>query len=320
MKTHSKTQTIGWALLVILVLSLSGGVLAQDQGFDITYEGVVDSEPEAVESTFVELSLYGVGGFSAGGAFWASGGARANFSLEGFTVYGDGSYGTSGLEIRAGAQTEFLGFGVAGDATWTLGNPAVIDLRTWGKLDIFRLTINVRLAGANSAITLSGNTDFERFGLSANLGVASGNLTQASIGANTQMGGLSISGSGGLSAGGLNVGGGAGFQLGPVSVIANAGYDGAVGLNATGGATVGWEPIELSVIGLYDNTGVGLQVSSELKLGSTTLTFMGRFSGGGLTGDVGGNLPLGAAIASFSVAFDSQNGFAWAEVGFEMPL
>ena len=131
---------------------------------------------------------------------------------------------------------------------------------------------------------------------------------------------MSVSGSAGISGGQVNVGGGASLQAGPVSLVANAGYDGAIGMNAIAGGTLGWDVFETSVIALLDNTGVGAEVSSQLALGSTTLMLTGRFSGGGLTVDVGGSLPLGGAIASVSVAFDSQNGFAWAEIGLEMPL
>lgn len=316
---HKKTwlQATGWAVIIMLAASLS--LFAEDEGFDVSYEGVVDSQAEAA-GTDLNLALYGKAGTTGMGVFWASAGVRVGLSVGRVAVHADAGYGTSGLEVQAGAETEILGFGVAGDTTWSPGSQPTIDLRGWGTLDLLSITANVRLSGGAPAITLSASTDLEGFGLSANLGLAGGSLSQASVGANTKLGGLSVSGNAGLAAGTVNVGGGAGLQLGPVSLIANAGYDGAVGLNATAGGTVGWEVFQLHVVGLYDNTGAGLEVSSEVLLGAMTVSFMGRFSAGGLNAEVGASLPLGAVASSFSVAFDSQNGFSWAEVGFEMLL
>lgn len=319
MNRFSKSQRLGCGLVVVFALFASSGAWAQDEGFDIIYEGVVDQEPDNAESV-LDLTLYGVAGFSPGGAFWATGGARAAFEFGGMLLNLDASYGTSGFQIVAGGQAEISGFGVGGDVSWSPGGPAVIDLRGWGTLDVFRLSANVLLGGANTAVTLSGSTDFEGFGLSANLGLSGGGITQALLGANMTLGGLSLSGSAGLSGGQVNVGGGAGVEVGPLSLIANAGYDGGVGVNATVGGTLGWSGFEISVIGLLDNTGVGAEVSSELALGFATLMLTGRLSGGGLSAEVGGKLPLGAAIASLSVAFDNQSGFSWAEAGFELPL
>jgi len=317
MQTKTWVRIIGWAFIIALAASLS--LAAEDEGFDVSYEGVVDSQAEAA-GTDLNLALYGKAGTSGTGVFWASAGIRAGFSVEGFAVHADAGYGTNGLEVQAGAETEILGFGVAGDTTWTPGSQPTIDLRGWGTLDLLSITANVRLSGGAPAITLSASTDLEGFGLSANFGFAGGNLSQASVGANTKLGGLSVSANAGLNAGAFNVGGGAGLKLGPLNLIANAGYDGTVGINAAAGGTIGWEAFEVNAIGLYDNTGVGLELSSELSLGAMTVSFMGRFSAGGLNAEVGASLPLGALAATVSVAFDSQNGFSWAEVGIEMPL
>jgi hypothetical protein len=315
----SKSQKLRCGLLVFIALFISSGAWAQDTGFDILYEGVVDSEPDKAESK-LDLLLYGVAGFNPGGTFWATGGARAAFALDGLALNVDASYGTSGFQIIAGGETEIGGFGVGGDVSWAPGGPAIIDLRGWGTVDVFRLSANVLLGGTNTAVTLSGSTDFEGFGLSANLGLSAGGLTQAAVGANMALGGLSISGSAGISGGQVNVGGGASLQVGPLSLIANAGYDGAIGMNAIVGGTLGWSAFEASVIGLLDNTGVGAEVSSELTLGPTTMMFTGRFSVGGLSVEVGVRIPLGGAVTSVSVAFDDQSGFSWAEAGFELPL
>ncbi|MBU1050629.1 hypothetical protein KKG90_11475, partial [Candidatus Bipolaricaulota bacterium] len=290
MLKHSITQRLGWGLFVILSLSLGG--LAQDQGFDVVYEGVVDSETKAAPSN-LNLTLYGIAGTSANGAFWASAGTRMALTLGDASLTADVGYGMNGLEIQGGIQTKLLGFGVAGDVSWRPSTTPVIDLRGWGGLDAFQFTANARLAGANSAITLSGSTEFEGFGLSANLAMAGGTLSQASLGANMGLGGLSLSGSAGMTGGQVNVGGGCGLQLGPANLIASAGYDGGLGLNATAGATLGWEGFDASAIGQFDNTGVGLEASAELRFGQTRLTFMGRFSTNTTTFEVGGTLPLG---------------------------
>jgi len=310
---------LGMGFLALVSLSPSIGAWAQDEGFDIIYEGVVDQGGEQAASS-LDLSLYGVGGFSPGGAFWATAGGRAAFEADGLAINVDASYGTNGLEIVAGARTEISGFGVAGDVTWSSSSRPVIDLRAWGTLAAFRLTIGVRLAGTNTAITLGGSTDFEGSGLSANVGLAGGTLAQAAVGANLDLGGLTVSGSAGLAGGELSLGGGAGLQLGPVSLIANAGYSGAVGLNATAGGTVGWDAVELSAIGMFDDTGVGAEVSCSLGLGAMRVSFMGRFTSGGLTAEIGGTIPLGAIVTSVSVAFDDQSGLSWVEARFEMPL
>lgn len=320
MKRRIVHPSIGLAAIaLLLVLAPAGRMLAQDEGFDVIYEGVVDSATPEPEAT-LDLSLYGTAGFSVGGSFWAAAGTQAVFSIESVEIDLDASYGTDGLQLLAGAQTEIAGFGVGGDLSWSPGTRPVIDVRGWGTLGVFRLTLNVRLAGANTAVTISGTTDFEGFGLSANAGLAGGRLTQASVGANAAVGALSLSGSAGLAGGTLSVGGGAGLQIGAVSVIANAGYDGAIGLNATAGGTVSLDALEITAIGLYDNTGIGSEISGELGLGAMTATFMGRFSSGGLSVEVGARLPLGPATATFSVALDDQDGFSWAEIGFDMPL
>jgi hypothetical protein len=317
MYRHRMLQAVGWTLFVVLGAVLPS--VAQDQGFDVIYEGVVDpaAEPGAAQ---LDIALYGLAGYSAAGAFWASAGVRAGFSFAGLSVDVDAGYGTDGMKVQAGASAEIFGFGVAGDVTWSPGAQSIIDLRCWGALDPIRVTANVRLAGANTAVTLSGTTDLGGYGLSATVGLSGGTLAQASVGANMGLGGLSISGSAGISASGFNVGGGVGLELGPLNVIANAGYDAEVGPNATVGGSVGWEAFELNVVGLYDNTGVGAELLARLSLGTATIGFTGRFSGGALNAEVNGSLPLGSVTTSFSVAFDSQSGFAWAEVGFEMPL
>ena len=319
MNRHVASLCLGLGFLALASLSPSIGAWAQDEGFDIIYEGVVDQGGEQPTSS-LDLSLYGVAGFSPGGAFWATAGGRAAFEVDGLAIDVDASYGTNGLGIVAGGRTEIGGFGVASDVTWSPSSPPVIDLQAWGTLASFRATIGVQLAGPNTAITLGASTGFEGFGVSANLGLAGGTLAQATIGANMDLGELTMSGSAGLSGGQFTLGGGAGLQLGPASLIANAGYSGAVGLNATAGGTVGWDAFELSAIGMFDGTGVGAEVSCSLGLGAMRASFMGRFTSGGLTVEIGGTIPLGATITSVSVAFDDQSGLSWVEARFEMPL
>ncbi len=316
----------GWkrmASITILVVSLSSLLaMSEDQGFDVIYEGPVQSDGTmgSSPSLQINLTLYGNAGFAAAGAFWATAGGKAELDLGGFSVHADLSAGTSGFQALLGAATRLLGFRVAGDITLTPGSTPVIDLRGWGSFGAIRLTGNARLAGTATSLSLGASTDFGGYGVSGNLGISGGALTTASVGANTDLGGLSLSASGGWAGGRLNVGGGLGLQLGPVNLAANAGYDSTLGLNAMASGAVGFDTFEMTAVGLYDNTGVGLETTGELLLGQTTLSFMGRFSGGSMSIEVGGGIPFGSVQTSFSVAIDNQTGFAWAEVGFELPL
>ena len=164
------------------------------------------------------------------------------------------------------------------------------------------------------------STDFGGYGVSGNLGISGGTLTTASVGANTEVGALSLSISGGWAGGRVNAGGGLGLQLGAVNLAANAGYDTSLGVNATASAGVGFEALQMTAVALYDNTGIGMETSGELALGQATFSFMGRFSLGSASFELGGSIPVGTIQTSFSVTIDSQTGFSWAEVGFELPL
>jgi hypothetical protein len=320
MRRNEKRTIAEIALLAVLALSLLG--VAQDQGFQVIYEGPVKAEeqPSPVPLTALDVTLYGNAGFSAVGAFWATAGGRAELRLGGFTVYGDASGGTDGFRALVGAKTQLLGFRVAGDVSFTPGGTPVLDLRGWGSFGAVRITANARLAGMATSLSLGVSTDFGGYGVSGNLGFASGALSTASVGVNTELGVLSLSASGGWAGGRLNAGAGAALQLGAVNLAANAGYDSSLGANATASAGLGLDALQITAIALYDNTGVGLEASGELKLGSSQLSFMGRFSIGTMSLEIGGKIPLGAVATSFSVAFDNQSGFSWAEIGLEMPL
>jgi hypothetical protein len=321
MQRENAIRTLGWALAASLSVAIA--TVAQDQGFEIIYEGVVESGDEgaqAADSARLQLSLYGLAGYSAGGTLWASAGLRAQFAIRGFAVDADVGYGTQGLSAQAGASGELAGFGVAGDVSWTSDSTPSIDLTTWGEIELFRVTANAHLAGANSSFTLSGSTDLSGYGLSATVEVSGGKLAQASLGANLGLGDLSLSGSAGIAGGQINVGGGVGLKLGPVDLVANAGYDGAVGVNATVGANASWQGFEMSAVGLFDDTGLGLELLARLAVKGGEVGFTGRLSGGSLNAEVSGSLSLGSMTADLSIAFDTQNGFAWAEVGLEVPF
>jgi len=306
-----------WMLIITCALSLAGA--AQDEGFEIIYEGYADEETTGPLAR-LDVTLYGTAGLSAGSAFWASAGGRATFVLGDFEIRADASIGTDGITVQAGTTTEIAGFGVAGDATWSPGGAPVIDLRGWGALADIQVTANVRVAGRNSTLNLGLGTDLDGLGLSANLGLTAAGINQASAGANLQLGDATVSGSAGLAAGRFSTAAGIGLVVGPINVTASAGYDGAYGLNAMAGGGLESEAFRATAIALYDNTGVGAELSSELDLGSATALLMARFGGTSLSVEVGGRLPMGKSVASASVAVDTRNGFSWAEVGFEMPL
>ena len=307
-------------LIIVLAVSLLGA--GEDRGFTVIYEGPVQPEgpPQPVPATSLELSLYGNAGFSAFGTFWATAGGTARLDLGGFAVYVDASGGTDGLRALVGAETKLSGFKLAGDVTLSPGRTPVVDLRGWGAFDTIRLTANARLAGPATSMALGVSTDFGGYGVSGNLGFSSGALSTASVGANTELGALSLSASGGWAGGRFNAGGGLALRMGAVNVAAQAGYDTGLGINATGSAGMTLDGFQLTAIGLYDNTGIGLETSGELQLGAMLITFMGRFSLGNMSFEVGGQLPLGPLLTTFSVALDNQNGFSWAEAGFELPL
>jgi hypothetical protein len=306
------------ASILLAVSALVWGAFGQDEGFEIIYEGYVDEEE--TNRARLDITLYGTAGFAGAGAFWASGGGRGTFSIEGFEVHVDASAGTDGITVQGGTTTEIAGFGVAGDVVWSPGSTTVFNLRGWGSIADFQLTANVRLAGGNTTANVGAGTEFEGFGLSANLGIGGDGINQASVGANLQLGEATVSGSAGLTAGRFSAGAGLGLALGPVNMTASAGYDAELGLNAMAGGGLALGGFQATAIGLFDNTGIGGEVVGEVGLGSMTATFMGRFAGSSLSIEVGGRLPLGKTLVSASVAFDTQGGLAWAEVGFEMSL
>ncbi|MEW5826986.1 MAG: hypothetical protein AB1778_09175 [Candidatus Bipolaricaulota bacterium] len=308
-------RSLTWLLITLSALPLT--VAAQDEGFEIIYEGYAEDDSAAAAS--LDVTLYGTAGF-AGSSFWASAGARAAFSVGAIEARVDAAAGTDGTTVQGGASTEVAGFGIAGDATWSPGAATVIDLRGWGSLADFQVTANLRLAGGDSAVHLGVSTEFDDIGLSANLGLTSAGISQASVGANLPIGSAIASASAGLAAGRFSAGAGLGIELGPVSVTASVGYDAAVGFNAMAGGTMNSDSFRASAIALYDNTGLGGEISGELDLGLATALLMARFSGGGLSLEVGGRLRLGNGFGAGSVAFDTQGGLSWIEVGFEMPL
>ena len=306
------------ASILLAVCALAWGALGQDEGFEIIYEGYADEEESSLAR--FNITLYGDAGFSGAGAFWATAGGRATFSIEGFEIRANASAGTDGITIQGGVTTEILGFGAAADATWSPGSTTVIDLRGWGAIDTFQLTANVRLAGQATSLSLGASTDFEGLGLSANLGMSGAGISQASVGANMQLGAATVSGSAGLNAGRFSASAGIGLVVGPANVTASAGFDAEIGMNAMAGGGVTWEGFQATAIALFDNTGLGGEVRSEIGLGAMTATLMARLAGSNISLEVGGRLPLGSALASVSVAFDTQGGLSWAEISFEMPL
>ncbi len=320
MKRNGWRNSASIALIAVAVFSLLA--MAEDQGFDVIYEGPVQPEGSTAPApmTQLDVSLYGNAGFSVAGSFWATAGGKAELDLGALSISADLSAGTAGFQALLGAETNLAGFHIAGDVTLTPAGTPVVDLRAWGSFGAVRLTGNARLAGAATSMSFGLSTDFGGYGVSGNVGISGGTLTTASAGANTEIGDLSLSISGGWAGGRLNAGGGLALQLGSVNLAANAGYDSALGMNATASAGVGFGALQMTAVGLYDNTGVGLETSGEVQLGGSTLSFMGRFSIGTMSFELGGAIPLGAIQTSFSVAFDNQTGFSWAEVGFELPL
>ena len=322
---QTNTQRIAVLLAALVLIGLPFAVVAQDHGFEIIYEGVVDSENESTGQeepggARFDASLYGLAGFSGGGAFWGSAGACAAFAVRGFAIEVDAGIGLDGVLVQAGAQTEISGFGLAGGVTWSPGNTPIVDLRGWGALDTFRLIASVRLAGTATSFAFGGTTQFGDLGASATVSYAGGTLTQATLGVNTQLGDLVVSGSAGLSSGQVSVSAGAGIQLETFNLTASAGYDGGLGVNAMAGGGLTLGTFNLTAVGLYDNTGIGGEARGEFLLGQTVLSFMGRFSPGNISFEVGGQFALGPAHATASVALDGVNGFGWAEIGLELPF
>lgn len=316
MKRTKRLLSAASALLAVCALLVVA--LGQDEGFEIIYEGYADDEESGLAR--LDITLYGTAGFGGTGSFWGSAGGRGTFSIEGFEIHVDASAGTDGIAVQGGTTTEIAGFGVAGDVIWSPGSTTVFNIRGWGSIADFQLTASVRLAGGNTTANVGVGTEFEGFGLSANLGVTGAGVNQASVGANLQLGEATVSASAGLAAGRFSLGAGIGLVVGPVNVTASAGYDAELGLNAMAGGGLAWEGFQATAIGLFDNTGIGGEVAGEVDLGSMTATFMGRFAGSSLSIEVGGRLPLGKTLVSASVAFDTQGGLSWAEIGFELPL
>lgn len=314
MQKHRQLRLVAGLTLAILATSLSIG--AQDQGFEIISEGVV--EP-TVGAAF-NATIFGTAGYSFVGTLWASAGARISFTVDAFELTASASAGTEGIQLRAGASTEMFGFGTAGEVTYTLGNTPAITLRGWGEVAGIGLTANATLAGTAISVLVGGNMDLEGFGVSANLGFAGGTLTTASVGANTSVGALSLSANGGWAGGQFTVGGGAGIILGPVQVTGNAGYSTGLGINAVASAGLGWEAFQVTAVAMLDNTGIGFETNGQLVLGNLVVSVLGRFGGSDLSVEIGGQLPLGTLMTSISVAFDNTTGLSWAEFGFEMPL
>ena len=311
-------------LAAALLLGLTLVAVPQDDGFEIIYEGVVDDSTGTPQQDTggaqFDAVLYGSVGMSGAGAFWADGGARASFALGGFSIHADASIGTQGVVILGGVATEIAGFGVAGDVRWTPGNTPIIDLRGWGTLSSFRVNASVRLAGAGTSFALGGTTDFRAFGASATFVYAGGRVAQATVGLNTELGALTVSGSAGMAMDEVTASVGAGLRLGEVNLTGTVGYDGGLGVNAMAGGGFTLGTLSVNAIGLYDNTGIGGEAQAELLLGTTVLTGTGRFSTGGMTVEIGGRFAMAIANVSISVALDDQNGFGWAELGVEIPL
>jgi len=314
-----RMNTHRWiATLLLAVCALTWGAASQDTGFEVIYEGYADEEEAAAID--LDIALYANAGFSGAGAVWATAGGRAAFSVDGFGIHVDASGGTNGMQVQGGVTTEIAGFGLAGDVIWSPGATTVINLRGWGTLGTFQVSGNARIAGNNTSFSVGAGTDFEGFGLSANLGFGGAGVSEASVGANLSLGDATVSASAGLVSGRFNAGGGIGLTVGPANVTASVGFDAEIGLNAMAGGSVAWEEFQATAIALFDNTGFGGEVSSEIGLGNLTATFMGRLAGSSISLEVGGRLPLGSAIVSVSVALDTQGGLSWAEVGFELPF
>jgi len=238
------------------------------QGFDVISEGVV--EPTTVSA--LNITLFGNAGYSFTGAFWASAGARARFTLDAFEIHASASAGTDGTQLQAGATTELFGFGAASDVTYTLGNTPVISLRGWGDIAGIGLTANATLAGTAVSLLVGGNMNLETYGLSANLGFTNGTFTTASVGANTSLGALSLSANGGWAAGQFTASGGAGLILGPAQITANAGYNYGIGINAVVSAGAGMAGISDDGRGHAGQHGDRIRVdSSVVSRGSSRL-------------------------------------------------
>jgi len=317
MKRDAWKRAIGIAVTAFIALSLLVG--AQDQGFDTIYEGPVQPDVES-PPVKIDVTLYGNAGMNSTGTLWATAGGKARMDLDAFAVYADGSGGTDGLRMLIGAEAHMLGFRLAGDITLAPGKRTVIDLRGWGSLQTIRITANARLAGTAPSISLGASTDFGGYGVSGNIGLAGGTISTAGLGLNTEMGALYLSISGGWTGGRVNASGGIALRLGSVDLSANTGYDSGLGINATATANLGLDPLQVTIVTLYDNTGIGLETSGKLQLGTSELSFMGRFTLGSISAELGGKMSLGAIITSLSVALDNKSGFSWAELGLELPL
>jgi len=305
-----------WIAVVLAVLAVSLPLVGQDQGFEIISETIL--EPSSGPS--FDMALFGNAGYSVAGAFWASAGARIGFTVDDFEIFARASAGTDGTQFQGGVTTELFGFGTAGEVSYTLGGTPVISLRGWGDISGIGLTANATVAGTAVSVLVGGNMTFDTYGASASLGFANGTLSTASIGANTTMGAMSLSVNGGWTGGQFVAGGGLGIELGPFQITANAGYNSALGINAVGSAGLAWEAFQASAVAMFDNTGIGFEANALLSLGSLTLTTLARLGGTDLSWEVGGELIMGSLALSFSVAIDTNSGFSWAEVGFNLPL
>jgi len=314
------THRFLWIALLFFGL-LSSLAAAQDIGFDVISEGVVEeaSEESSGQESPLSASAYGRVGTSATGAFWGAAGIRAAIGLDALEIHGDAQLGTEGIVATAGVTTTLFGLGTTAEIVYTGGQP-VISLRAWGEAVGFDLSANITFATGGLSALLSATTEMDSYGLSGSLGLAGGNLTTASVGFNTQMGDMTVSASGGWAGGQFSLGGGAGLQIGPVNVTANAGYSSGLGINGVVGGGVAFDGIDASAVVMLDNTGIGIEASGEVALGAATVTGLARLGGTDLSVEVGGRISLGSLSLSISVAFDSSSGFSWAEVGFEMPL
>ncbi len=308
------TQTLRMLAAVAAGLAVSLSCAGQDIGFEVISEGVV--EP----TTPFSVTAYGSAGYSIGGAMWASAGARASLTLGEIEVYGDASGGTDGVRIKAGASMTLFGFGTSAEATIVPGGAPTFSLRALGAIDGIQLTVNGSFTVGAISLLAGGSMDLDGFGVSASLGFGGGTITAATVGANTEMGAMSLSATGGWTTGQFTLGGGLGMTLGAFNVTANAGYNSAFGINAVASAGISARSFVATAVGMFDNTGIGVETTAEMGLGATTLSAVGRFAGGNLSVEFGGRLPLGSIQLSLSVAFDNNTGLSWLEASFEMPL
>jgi len=314
MQHTSNTSQI--VVLALLMMAVCLAVGAQDQGFDVISEGVID--PSAGLS--FDASVFGNAGYSIIGTLWASAGAQIGITLDAFEMHARASAGTDGTQVQGGISTELFGFGVGGDVTYSLGSAPVIMARGWGEIAGIGVSANASLAGTAISLLLGANMDLEMYGISASLGFANGAFTTASLGANTSLGALSLSANGGWAGAQFTLGGGASLVLGLLQVTANAGYSEGLGINAVLSVGLELQALQMTAVAMLDNTGMGMEATGQLALGDMVLSAISRFGGGDFSAEVGLALPFGALSTSVSVAFDNATGFAWAEASFDLPL